>query len=240
MPAMPDTPDAAHVPERSPGDAGPGRPASAAASLASVQWRAILSRFGHGNDSALVELIEQEGPRLLRRIEAALPARVRVRVGASDIFQQTLMDLAQAQDQFDNRGPAAFRKLVNTMAESRVAQAIRRERARKRDVLREVHAPQGFGDESVAGPIVEQVAGDTPQPSQLVRQQESAEHLRTALAQLSESDRQVLRLVDYEELDHATVAARLGITAKAVQKRHSRALERLRELLRDPGRSSGD
>lgn len=196
----------------------------------SLQWRTLLSRFGHGSDSALAELVEQEGPRLLKRIENALPAKLQARVGASDIFQQTLMDLAQMQDRFDNRGAAAFRKLVNTMVESRIAQTLRRERAQKRDVLREVQPPPGFGAESP----IDRISSPAPAPSKIVQGQEAADAMRAALTQLPEADREILQLIDYEELSYADAAARLGIELKAVHKRHSRALQRLRNLLDHP------
>ena len=211
----------------------------------SVEWNALLSRFGHGSDSALAELVGREAPRLLRRLDQQIPARLRARVGASDIFQQTLIDLLRVQDRFDNRGAAAFRAMMDTMAEQRLARAIRRERAQKRDVLREVEPPEGFGAGGGGGADGARAAraapaalgGDTATPSKIVRGKESAEKLEAALALLSEADREVIALLDYDEVPAAEAAERLGIAVKALHKRHSRAIARLRELLREPGDS---
>lgn len=208
------------------------------ASAASVDWSALVSRFGHGRDSALGELVVREAPRLLARIEAALPAQIRARVGASDIFQQTLIDLMRVQERFDDRGAAAFRKMMLTMAEARIARAIRRERARKRDVLREVEPPAGFGGDSVAPRPWEAVAGDIATPSKIARGQESSARVRDALGQLPPADREIISLIDYDEIGYEAAAERLGIAVKAAQKRHSRALERLRALLRSSGDDS--
>jgi len=204
----------------------------------SIEWSALLSRFGHGSDSALAELVGREAPRLLRRLDQAIPQRLRARVGASDIFQQTLIDLMRVQDRFDNRGAAAFRAMMDTMAEQRLARAIRRERAQKRDVLREVAPPDGFGApegarSARAAPIA--LGGDTATPSKIVRGKESAEKLAAALARLSESDREVIVLLDYDDVPAPEAAARLGIAVKALHKRHSRALARLRDQLRESG-----
>ena len=225
---MPERPESSESSERADREAAEPQP-PLPFDFASQEWQALLSRFEGGSDSALVELIEQEGPRILRRIERALPAKLQPRVGASDIFQQTLMDLAQAQARFDNRGAAAFRKLMNTMVEARIAQSLRRERAQKRDVLREVEPPPGFGEQ----PPIERVSADQPAPSQIVRGQEAANALRVALERLAEKDREILQMIDYDEISFAEAAERLGINVKAVHKRHSRALERLRSKLGD-------
>ncbi|MGE3166803.1 MAG: RNA polymerase sigma factor [Planctomycetota bacterium] len=197
----------------------------------SLQWGALLSRFGHGSDSALAELVDREAPRVLRRIAAAIPGHLRARVGASDIFQQTLMDLVRVQQRFDNRGPAAFRKLMDTMAEARVARAIRRERAVKRDVLREIR-PQPRPGASSERPDLDALSGSAATPSQVVGSRESADRLQRALAQLPAADREILDLIDYQEVGFEEAAVRLHLNVKAAQKRHSRALQRLRTLLR--------
>ena len=213
----------------------PALPASLP-SPGSVEWSELISRFGHGHDSALGELIEREAPRLLRKIEAALPDPLRARVGASDILQQTLIDLMRVQDRFDNRGTAAFRSMMQTMAEARIARAIRRERALKRDILREVGPPKGFGEDGARvapGPVSgwERVPGDAETPSGVVGAAESADRLRDALKELSEDDRTIIRLIDYDDVGYVRAAEQLGIEVKAAQKRHSRAMARLKSLL---------
>ncbi|MFN0060378.1 MAG: RNA polymerase sigma factor [Planctomycetota bacterium] len=193
------------------------------------EYSELLSRFGHGNDSALAQLVARETPRLLRRIDAALPAALRARVGASDIFQQTLIDLVGMQERFDNRGTAAFRKLMLTLAEARIARAVRRERALKRDVYRESTPQPGPVDESLPGL---QIAADQSTPSQIAIGVESSDRLRIALARLSAADREIIELIDYQDLNFETAAARLGIELKTAQKRHERALARMKELMK--------
>ena len=61
---------------------------------------------------------------------------------------------------------------------------------------------------------------------QLVRRQQQ-EAVRHALAELSDNDREVILLRDYEQLDSSTVATIIGIKPEAVRQRHSRAVTRL-------------
>lgn len=58
-----------------------------------------------------------------------------------------------------------------------------------------------------------------------------------ALASLSASDQELLRLVAWEELSHADIALVLGITQNAVSIRLHRARARFSEALKDPGPS---
>lgn len=53
--------------------------------------------------------------------------------------------------------------------------------------------------------------------------------VQRALADLSEADREVILLRDFEQLDSATVGEILGIKSDAVRQRHSRAVGRLGE-----------
>lgn len=61
---------------------------------------------------------------------------------------------------------------------------------------------------------------------QLDRKQD-ADIVMRALAELSESDREIILLRDYEDLDTATIAAVLGVQPDAIRQRHSRAVARL-------------
>ena len=66
---------------------------------------------------------------------------------------------------------------------------------------------------------------------QLARRQEQ-HAVREALAELSDSDREVIQLRDYEQLDSTTVADIVGAKPDAVRQRHSRAVNRLGQAFR--------
>lgn len=68
---------------------------------------------------------------------------------------------------------------------------------------------------------------------------EIAPHLDAALAELGESDRDAVLLRYFENKSANHMAAILGISAEAAQKRVSRAVERLREKLAKRGISAG-
>jgi RNA polymerase sigma factor (sigma-70 family) len=55
--------------------------------------------------------------------------------------------------------------------------------------------------------------------------------VRHAVDQLSDLDREIFRLIHWEELSHQQVGLSLGITAKAVERRLSRARKKVRDYV---------
>jgi len=55
--------------------------------------------------------------------------------------------------------------------------------------------------------------------------------VRRAVDQLSDLDREIFRLLHWEELSHEEVGLSVGITAKAVERRVARARKKVRDYL---------
>ena len=190
----------------------------------------LLRRFAEGEEAALAILVEKEGKRLLPYIERKLPAYLRRRVGASDILQNTVVDLLGVRDRFEDRGVLAFRKMLNVMADLSLAKAIERERAKKRDVTKD-RGPGTLGGGTGSRDGLQGLVAESATPSAEFRRREDRERLAELIAELPEEERDLLRLVDYERLSYAEVATRLGITEVTARKRHSRAVARLRDRM---------
>ncbi len=190
----------------------------------------LLRRFAEGDESALERLVEKEGKRLLPYIERKLPAFLRRRVGASDILQNTIIDLIDVRDRFEDRGIPAFRRMLNVMADLALARAIERERAKKRDVGKD-RGPGTLAGGTGSQDGLARLPDGGPTPSTELNREEDRERLARAFAELGEEDREILRLVDYEQVSYEEVAKRLGITAVAARKRHSRAVGKLRKQM---------
>lgn len=191
---------------------------------------ALLRRFANGDESALETLLEFESPRLLHRIRRRLPPALRRRVGESDILQLTTMDLLTVRERFENRGMAAFRGLLDTIADINVARVLERETAQRRSIEKE--RPLARPGSETPGRLLEELAESGPSPSSPMHLQERSETLAECFALLSQSDREIIRWIDYEELSYPEVAEKLGVEAATLRRRHSRAIARLRELLK--------
>ncbi|MFN0059577.1 MAG: sigma-70 family RNA polymerase sigma factor [Planctomycetota bacterium] len=193
----------------------------------------LLSRFARGDDSALGRLVELESPRLLRQIEARMPAQLKRRVGASDVLQLTAIDLLRVRERFQNLGLPAFRKMLSAMADLSLAKVLEQQRAQKRSIDREARGRAAPDTSASGGDLLDQVPGQHSTPSKELQRNERKGALRRAYAQLSADDREVIRLVDYQSLSFADAAGALGINEEAARRRHSRAVERLRTHMRE-------
>ena len=79
---------------------------------------------------------------------------------------------------------------------------------------------------------LEVIPSQQDDPLEQLDRQQDADVVSQALAELSESDREIILLRDYENLDTATIAEVLELQPDAVRQRHSRAVARLGEAFR--------
>jgi RNA polymerase sigma-70 factor (ECF subfamily) len=84
--------------------------------------------------------------------------------------------------------------------------------------------------ERMGGRSAEELS-EAPDPLTALIDSERRELVNAALRELSDGDREILRLSYSEGLDAATIGARLGLTAGAVRVRRHRAVARLTEVL---------
>jgi RNA polymerase sigma factor (sigma-70 family) len=129
-----------------------------------------------------------------------------------------------------------FRLWLRKTAQERLLKIQRRHlEAGRRAVGREVPLPM---ESSLV--LGRQLLASGSSPSQHVDRSDVARRVREAVARLSETDREVLVLRNFEGLSNAEIGFLLGLDADSVSKRHGRALLRLRKLLLQDGRQECD
>ncbi len=100
----------------------------------------------------------------------------------------------------------------------------------KRSVGREEPWELALPEES-AVQLAERLIAAGTSPSRRLIRDELRQRVRAALEATSPRDREILVMRHLEEMSAAEIAASLGITEGAAKARHTRALERLRDLL---------
>jgi RNA polymerase sigma-70 factor (ECF subfamily) len=193
-------------------------------------WDQIADRFWRGDGDALGMLLEKEMPHLRRVLKEQAPKRLRHRLRLSDLVQETAIILAARRPRFENRGPGALRRLLRTIARRVLRGAVRREQAQKR-------APDAVGQRLDAA--ARWLADSASTASKRLLRKELLDGMRACCARLGEDERRIIQLVDYQELDLKEAARTLGLSHAAARKRHSRAVARLRQLMRDAGLLGG-
>jgi RNA polymerase sigma-70 factor (ECF subfamily) len=197
----------------------------------------LLARVGRGDCEARGQVLDRHRVRLRRMVAVRIDPRLAARVDPSDVVQETLTEAHRRLDDYLAGRPVPFYAWLRQLAQDRLADLHRRHvRAARRSVGREAPAVPALSDSSVAD-LSRRLRASVPGPSEAARRHEQAGLLRTALARLPNTDREVLILRHLEQLTPREIADVLGVSVAVVYTRHLRALERLRRALGEGDRS---
>ncbi|MDE0957192.1 MAG: sigma-70 family RNA polymerase sigma factor [Planctomycetota bacterium] len=219
----PDT-DGAEDPDPEAGKSDPA--ASEITDVSSVEW---LQQFADGDEAAFERLLQEELPKLRRRVEDRLGVDLRRRIDPSDVLQQAALDVYQLRSGFEDRGLPAFRAWLKTVTFNNLNRLIEKELAQKRDPRREKRRAMAAGASQSLDPLGN-LAASISSPSAGLHRQEALNLLQNCLDMLGDDDRDLLRWIDEENMGYEEVARRLSINVDTTRRRHSRAIARLKKL----------
>lgn len=192
----------------------------------------LLARVRAGEPRARGELFALHRAHLERMIELRLDARLRGRVEASDVVQDAI---AEAIERFERylaeEQPMPFRLWLRFLAKQRLALVHRQNfGVQGRDVRREVGLGMQDATTSCAN-LAEAFVATQTSPTLAARRGEVRERVEAAIGALSDQDREIVALRQFEGLSNEEAASELGIETSAASKRFLRALARLRSAL---------
>ncbi len=191
----------------------------------------LLERAIGGDQVALERLMMAHHSHLSADLGQRLPVGMRALISVDDVLQETYLCAFRDIPSFQPRGPGAFYRWLARIAENRLLDAIKAERAVKRGGGRaKAEAPTGREPDSVAG-WLEMLAVYERTPSQSAAGHQVVAMIQSALGDLKEEYREVLRLRYVEGLPVSEAAARMKRTEGAVCLLCHRALRRLRQDL---------
>ncbi|NJO80458.1 MAG: sigma-70 family RNA polymerase sigma factor [Cyanobacteria bacterium RM1_2_2] len=136
---------------------------------------------------------------------------------AEDITQEVFLTLWRRNTYDPKRGYLS--SFLTTMTRSRAIDKLRSKGARLRVLQR------------LQGTV--RIEPNTPTPLEQASMGERSQVIRGALAQLSETERQVLEIAYYEGLSQSEIAKRLNIPLGTVKTRSRQGLLKLRQTLQD-------
>lgn len=197
----------------------------------SVETERLLERARGGDARAFDELFGRHREYLCRVVERRLDPRVRKRVDASDVVQETQLEAFDRLADFLQRRPMPFGLWLLKTAHQRLLKIQRfHMTAERRSVRREVPLPERSSLE-----LAQRLIAGGSTPSQQLGRRELAQRVREVLAELTEIDREIVLLRNFEGLSNNDVAALLDIEPDAAKKRYTRALMRLHRLMIERG-----
>jgi RNA polymerase sigma-70 factor (ECF subfamily) len=192
----------------------------------SAQTRRLLEKCRAGDREAFEQLFARHRSFLRKVVDLRLDDELRVRIDPSDIVQETHLEAFRRLEDYMIRQPMPFHLWLRRTACQQVATAQRRHLgAKRRSLAKEVSLP----DRSSLH-LAEQLLAHSSTPSREATRRELAQQVRSALAKLSEVDREILIMRNLEMLSNSDAAQALEIDPAAASQRYGRALLRLRQL----------
>jgi RNA polymerase sigma-70 factor (ECF subfamily) len=164
---------------------------------------------------------------LLARLK--LDRKLRGKLDASDVVQQTLLEAHQAMESFRGDDLAAQAAWLRQILARNLANAVRDLTRAKRDVRKERSLNADL--DASASQLEGWLAADQSSPSQKMECQERALRVAEALAELPDTQRDAVVLRHFQGLSLAQIADELDCTTAAVTGLLQRGLKNLRKSL---------
>jgi RNA polymerase sigma-70 factor (ECF subfamily) len=187
-----------------------------------------------------VGLTSQDGEQPLERFRSYLQLlarlhldpRLRGKLDASDVVQQTLLQAHQAQEQFRGQTDGEQAAWLRQIMARNLAHAVRDFGRGKRDLAREQSLDAALDASSAR--LEAWLAAEQSSPSQRAERKEQAVALAAALEQLPEAQRDAVVLHYFQGCTVAEIGRQLNRSPEAVAGLLHRGLKQLRAHLRRP------
>lgn len=206
-----------------------------------VESTELINRVVRGDVEALAELFSHHRQRLWRMVNFRMDHRMGGRVDADDVLQEAWMRAVDRIDSFlagATRSSFIWFRMIVTQTQVEIHR--RHVGAQKRSAAREFSIHAGWSSDSTSLSLAQHLLGHLSTPSNAAIRAELSMQLDTALATMSDIDREVLALRHFEELTNSETALVLEMSEQAASARYIRALGRLRHVLQAiPGFGTG-
>lgn len=160
-----------------------------------------------------------------------LSPRLRVKEGASDIVQQTMLDAHQDLASFRGKSEEELRAWLRVILTNNLLTAARRYRTLKRATGREVALQNQLERSSAV--LHHKLVAEQTSPSMALIRKERSEQLADALLKLLDDERSAVILKHYHNWSVADIAQHLGRTQEGIAGLLRRGLKKLRGHLRE-------
>jgi RNA polymerase sigma-70 factor (ECF subfamily) len=182
---------------------------------------ALLRRWHAGDEAALQELLEHHMPWIRSHVSQRLGEALRAKEETSDVVQDALVEFLRYGPRFELSNEAHLRFLLARIAENVLRDHSDFYARRRRQAAREAPLPEH--DRLVLDPSVREVT----EPSAALERKQWRSWVRLALELLEPADREVIVLRQWDSLDFAAIAARMGLSLETARMRFHRALPKL-------------
>ena len=198
---------------------------------------ALLDRARRGDLDSWGALLARHQDRLAHVVSFRLDPRLRGRIDAADVVQETFIAATARRSEFFAQSTQSLFLWLRWMVGNTLLELHRHHLgAKMRDARRELPIGRSLEpdcDERTREALLAQLTAGATGPATAAGRAETRLRLNEALNKMDPQDREVIALRHFEQLTSTEAAQVLGIQERAAAKRYLRALERLREVLSD-------
>ncbi len=192
----------------------------------------LLQRAVAGDGGAADALLAPYRERLRRMAELRLDRRLRGRVDADDIVQETFLEAMRRLPDYAAKPDMSFPVWLRFLAGQQLVDAVRHHLGvQKRDAGMEVSLYRGPMPEASSASLASLLLGRLTTPSQAAVRIETQLQVQEVLNCMDPLDREVLVLRHFEHLNNNEVAELLGLGKSAASKRYVAALKRMHQIM---------
>lgn len=179
----------------------------------------------------LNQLLTGNRDRLLRMIRLRIDSRLTGRVDESDVIQEAYAEAATRYDDYCSEKKCCSFVWLRFLTLQKLAQIHRHHiKVQARSVRREI-APQKQSPPATSAVLAVEFLGKATTPVEAVMLAEMKRKITEALERLKDSDREILAMRHFEQMENHEVAETLEISKESAYKRYVRALKRLKTEL---------
>ncbi len=191
----------------------------------------LIAEARRGEASSLEELLERSLSFLNERAARTIERKLKVRLDPADLVQQTLLEAFRDFDSFEGDDILTFNYWIQRILDHNIVEAHRRNVVVSK---RNINVERSIDDSRVVRPkLRESLEAREPTPSGLFTSEERARHVRTAVASLPASQREVIWLKHFQQWSLRRISHHLDRSEASIAGLLKRGTRNLRRLLRN-------
>lgn len=197
--------------------------------LSIEEEREVLKK---GGEAVLADALLFYHPKLERIVHFRMDPALRSRIDTSDVLQESYLQIARRAQEFIDGVPVSLFVWIRQRVIQTLIDMQRNHFSDKRNANRERDIPSmDYGQTSCLS-IARFLLDDRTSPSMAAARSEEFEQLQSALQSMNETDREVLAMRHFEQLNNLQVAESLNLSPTAASNRYIRAVARLGEIMK--------
>lgn len=197
--------------------------------LSIEEEREVLKK---GGEAVLADALLFYHPKLERIVHFRMDPALRSRIDTSDVLQESYLQIARRAQEFIDGVPVSLFVWIRQRVIQTLIDMQRNHFSDKRNANRERDIPSmDYGQTSCLS-IARFLLDDRTSPSMAAARSEEFEQLQSALQTMNETDREVLAMRHFEQLNNLQVAESLNLSPTAASNRYIRAVAKLGEIMK--------